>query len=321
MRRGFFCAVCIICSLLIATAASAEKFPGKKILYIDSYHEGYEWSDGITSAIMDTLKGTGVELKVFRMDTKRNASTEFKNKKAEEAKSLIESYKPDVVIASDDNASLFIVSRYYKDADLPIVFCGVNWDVTNYGYPYKNATGMVEMSGARQLIDMMKPMAKGPRIGYIAASEYTDQKEADIYRKIFHLEMKTYFTKDFAEWKEKFLALQSEADMIIVGNNAGIKGWNDAEAQDFVMKNTRVPTGALYEWMTNYALIGATNVPEEQGEWSAQTALKILGGTPPSAIKIVNNKKIKVIANRKIEKTSGIKITADITKKAVKLIE
>ncbi|HQI81536.1 MAG TPA: ABC transporter substrate binding protein [Deltaproteobacteria bacterium] len=321
MRRIMFWVVCIACSILVATTATAQKFPGKKILYIDSYHEGYEWSDGITSAIRQTLKGTGVELKVFRMDTKRNASTEFKNRKAEEAKSLIESYKPDVVIASDDNASLFIVSRYYKDADLPIVFCGVNWDVTNYGYPYKNATGMVEMSGARQLVDMMKPMAKGPRIGYIAASEYTDQKEADIYKKVFHLEMKTYFTKDFAEWKEKFSALQNEVDMIIVGNNAGIKGWNDAEAQDYVLKNTKVPTGALYEWLTNYALIGATNVPEEQGEWSAQTALKILGGTPPSAIKISSNKKINIVANRKIEKSSGIKIPADIIGKAVRVIE
>jgi ABC-type uncharacterized transport system substrate-binding protein len=82
-----------------------------------------------------------------------------------------------------------------------------------------------------------------------------------------------------------------------------------------------VPTGALYEWLTNYALIGANNVPEEQGEWSAQTALKILGGTPPSAIKISSNKKINIVANRKIEKSSGIKIPADIIGKAVRVVE
>ena len=71
-------------------AISAKPYDGKKIIYIDSYHEGYPWSDGITMGVQSTLEGTGVELKIHRMDTKRNPSDEFKKQAALGAKSVIE---------------------------------------------------------------------------------------------------------------------------------------------------------------------------------------------------------------------------------------
>ncbi len=64
--------------------------PKKKVLFVNSYHPGYDWSDGITQGILDTfgarLKSDGevdnsaskVILKIFFMDTKRNKSEEFK---------------------------------------------------------------------------------------------------------------------------------------------------------------------------------------------------------------------------------------------------
>jgi ABC-type uncharacterized transport system substrate-binding protein len=321
MRRLVVTSLCMLCIFFIATAASAGKYTGKKILYIDSYHEGYAWSDGIVAGIKDVLKGTDIELKIFRMDTKRNATNEYKEATALKAKALIEELKPNVVIASDDNASLYIVSRFYKDAAIPFVFCGVNWDVSNYKYPYKNATGMVEVNGVTQLLEKMKPFAKGGRIGYLSANEFTDQKEADVYKKIFKINMTNYFTKDFADWKDKFTKLQTEVDMVVIGNNAGIKGWNEEDAKAFVLANTKVPTGALYDWCTPYALLGAVNVPEEQGQWSAQTALKILDGTPPSSIKIASNKKINLILNKKVAKTLNVTFPPDYVKSAFRVIE
>jgi len=321
MKRSFVLLLCITSVFFIATTVSAAKYTGKKILFVDSYHEGYAWSDGITAGIKEVLKGTDIELKVFRMDTKRNGSNEYKEATALKAKALIEEFKPDVVIAADDNASLYLVSRYYRDADIPFVFCGVNWDVTNYKYPYKNATGMIEVNGITQILEKLKHFAKGARIGYLSASEYTDQKETDIYKKVFKINMTNYFTKDFAGWKDKFIKLQSEVDMIIIGNNAGIKGWNDEDAKAFVLANTKVPTGALYDWCTPYALLGAVNVPEEQGQWSAQTALKILDGTPPSSIKIASNKKVNLILNKKIAKTLGVTFPPDYVKSAFRVIE
>ncbi|MGI6398354.1 MAG: ABC transporter substrate-binding protein [Desulfomonilia bacterium] len=313
--------VCIICITLAAPGVFAQDLKGKKMLFIDSYHEGYAWSDGLTSGIQEVIEGKGIDFRIFRMDTKRNASTEFKENKALEAKALIEEFKPDVVIAADDNASLYVVAPYYKNSSIPIVFCGVNWDCSNYGYPYENTTGMIEMSGIRQILEKLQTITPGRRLGYLSASEYTDQKEVEVYKKIFGLDIQTFFVQDFAEWKDKFIELQSKLDMFIVGNNAGIKGWDHAQAEDFVLKNKKIPTGALYEWVAPYALLSASNVPEEQGRWSAYAALKILRGTPPSSIEMATNKEIKLIVNRKVEKASGITIPSDIIAAADVIIE
>ena len=79
-------------------------YAGEKILWVDSYHQGYEWSDGIEAGLKDVLNDTGVELKIVRMDTKRNTGDDFGNNAANQAKAEIEAFEPDVLIASDDNA-------------------------------------------------------------------------------------------------------------------------------------------------------------------------------------------------------------------------
>jgi len=63
------------------------------------------------------------------MDTKRRKTEQDKMAAALEAKALIESWQPDIVITADDNAAKFLVQPFYRDKDLPFVFCGINWTV------------------------------------------------------------------------------------------------------------------------------------------------------------------------------------------------
>jgi hypothetical protein len=62
----------------------------KKVVWVDSYHEGYPWSDGIEEGIQTMLNivetedgslespDNNLSLRIFRMDTKNNTSEEFK---------------------------------------------------------------------------------------------------------------------------------------------------------------------------------------------------------------------------------------------------
>ncbi|MEZ4485605.1 MAG: hypothetical protein R2864_13850, partial [Syntrophotaleaceae bacterium] len=133
----------------LGLAASAPgtglSFAGKKVLWVDSYHQAYEWSAGIETGIREGLQGSGVELRIVRMDSKRRSSEDQIRKAALKAKAEIEAYRPDLVIASDDNAVKHLVVPYLKDTDLPVVFCGVNWDASIYGLPAGNVAGMVEV--------------------------------------------------------------------------------------------------------------------------------------------------------------------------------
>lgn len=308
--RAFLILVCLSFLSAGATGDCSEgKFKGKKILHVDSYHKGYAWSDGIAKGINWALAGSGVELKTVHMDSKRNTSPEFIKKAALKAKAVIEEFKPDVVIASDDNASKFLVMPYFKNAKLPFVFCGVNLDASEYGYPYKNATGMVEAGFAMRLFNELKQYAKGAGLGYLAGDSYTGRKVGGIYNKeFFHGKLKEYYIKTFEEFAEAFPRIQKEVDVLLIYNTAAIKNWNKQSAVDLVANNTRIPTGALIASEAPYAFLGMVQSSADQGIWAAETALKILDGTPPSDIPITTNKKTWWVVNLTIAKKLGLRI-------------
>jgi ABC-type uncharacterized transport system substrate-binding protein len=316
MKRAF----ALVLSLLLVLSLCGAALAKQKVLFVDSYHEGYPWSDGITEGIQEVFKGKDIELKIVRMDTKRNTSEEFKKEAALSAKGVIEAFKPDVVIAADDNASKYLIMPYYKDASLPFVFCGVNWDEKVYGYPYKNATGMVEVTPVPQLLAQLKPLAKGDRIGFLGPDTLTAKKEATQYNKVFELNTVNYFAKDFEDWKKGFVELQKKVDILLVDSDGGLYNDYKEEQEAFVRGNTKIPTGSCYDFMAPYAVLTYGKIATEQGFWSAQTALKILGGTSPSAIPIVRNKDGLLIVNVKIAEASGTAIPFEIIQSADKVI-
>ncbi len=305
-------------SASVTTNEVLKKYTGKKILYIDSYHEGYEWSDGLTAGIEKALTDSGAELRIIRMDTKRNAKEEWKLSEGARARNEISAYKPDVVIASDDNAFKYVIQAYYRDADLPVVFAGLNWDASGYGAPYKNTTGMIEVSLTTQIIDHLKPFAKGSRLGYLSADTETERKNLMYYEKLFGLTFeKSYFVKDMDSWKNAFLALQKESDLIIFENNAGISGWDDSVAEDFATANIKVPVGTTNSWTMKESVLGITKIPNEQGEWAGATALRILDGATPDSIPLVKNEKGTLIINLVLAEKLGIVFSPNILKNAV----
>lgn len=292
---------------LFAAAGFAADVAGKKVLFIDSYHLGYDWSDGVVDGVREGLKDTETDLRIFRMDTKRNQSQAFKRQAALQAKALIESYQPDVVIASDDNASKYLIQPYYRDTDLPIVFCGVNWDASVYGYPYANATGMVEVELIEPLMAQLRQLAKGDKIGFLAIGGTTSLKTNAYHTRILGRPYdKTYYVMTYQDWKACFLKLQDEVDFLIIGNPQGLSGWDENDFIDFAARHTRIPCGATIHWVQKFTLIGYMRIPQEQGRWAAGAALKILRGTPPSAIPMAQNRQGRLIINIRLAKRLGI---------------
>jgi len=303
----------------IATFCTASAYAGKKkVLYIDSYHPEYPWSAGITAGVESVLDSINdVELKIIRMDTKRNTSEEFKKAAALKAKNVIDIWKPDIVIASDDNASKYLIAPYFKDADIPFVFCGVNWDATPYGYPFKNATGMVEVSPVLDTIKALKKFTKGGRIGYISVNALSERKSLHYFKEKLKISFSDEkLIDDFPEWKREYLRLQDSVDMLIWTNPIGIKGWDDDQAVAFILKHTKIPTGAVTDDNVRYAMIGRVKIAEEQGWWAGKTALRILNGTSPANIPVTTNKESRLFLNMQLANRLGIKFSMDLLEKA-----
>lgn len=292
---------------------SEQQFAGKKILYINSYHAGYTWSDGIESALKQEIGATKAELKTIYLNTKWKRSEEQKQQAGLIAKQTIEQYQPDIVITSDDNAAKYVIAPYYKDAPLPFVFCGINWDVSDYRFPYTNVTGMIEVEAVQSLVNELARYAKGQRLGYLGLDALSEHKKVK-YSEL-HMQRqfdKTYFVNNVKDWKADFIKLQAEVDMLILGVQASLKHWDNAEAKAFVMEYTRIPTGASYDWMMDYALIGIIKIPEEHGRWSAKTALNILDGMEVSDIPIVHSSENRVLVNQKLADKLDIALSQEL---------
>lgn len=290
--------------------ASASVEGSARCLAVMSYHPGYAWNDGVEEGIRAGL-GDACELKVFYMDTKRNKDKAFAMAKALEARALIESYKPGVVIAVDDNASRYLVQPYFKNAQLPFVFCGVNWSVDKYGYPYENVTGMIEVAPIQPLLETVKHVHADPRRAlYIGANTFTEQKNFKRFKWIYGkqgVEVDGEFADTLRDWQAYYDAGQ-KYDFIILGSNAGIKEWDEKRAAAHALRKAGRLTVSNHHWMTPYTMYAMTKVPREHGEWSAEAARAILRGHAPSRIPIVVNRKWEIYINPSLTMAAGIEL-------------
>jgi ABC-type uncharacterized transport system substrate-binding protein len=307
--------MCAVALALHAHPAAAQA--GKKILFINSYHEGYPWSDGEEKGARAALTGSGVELRFHRMDTKRHQEEAFRVKAGQKAREEIDAWKPDLVIVADDPAVEYVLKRHYKNAKVPFVFCGVNWDATKYGLPYPNATGMVEVAPVKELVQNLRAQAKGTRLAYLSVDTETERIEAPAYARVIGAPFTTQvLAKTYAEWKAAFLKMQDEADMIMFGNTTGLKDFDEKDAAAFILASTKVPTGCAYDFMMPYAMLGFTKIEEEQGAWAASAALRILKGESPSAIAVAQNRQSKILMNLKIAGAAKVVFRPEIVRNA-----
>lgn len=309
-----------VCGILLATVqlAMAENAQAAKCLFVSSYHQGYEWSDGVERGVRQALEGK-CELRQFDMDTKRQKSEEFKKRVALEAKRLIESWKPDVVITADDNAAKYLIKPYFKDSAVPFVFCGVNWSADEYGFPYSNVTGMVEVAPIRPMLERAADIAApGRRVFYLGANTLSEEKNLRRFQSAaseLGIELDSKLASTTADWLAGYASAQAY-DFVVLGSNSGINDWDDERIRQELSRISTRLTVTNHGWMMPYTMFGLTKVPEEHGEWGAQAALAILGGERPIDIPIIANRKWDVWANESLLQVAGISLPRSLRAKA-----
>ncbi|HFD31100.1 MAG TPA: hypothetical protein ENJ28_00095 [Gammaproteobacteria bacterium] len=288
-----------------------------KCLHIMSYHKGYAWNDGIEKGVEKSLNGY-CQLKKFFMDTKRNTSVEFAQEKAKQAQQLISSYQPDIVIASDDNASKYIVTKY-KDSKIPFVFNGINWTAKPYGFPYSNVTGMVEVAPIIPMLEIIKRNTPSLKKGiYISADVITEHKDYTHYKEIYRkkgINLNAIFVKSMSQWIKAFKDAQT-ADFIILNNNAGINDWDNNTAKNTVQTYGKKLTLTNYKWMMPYSMLALTKNAYEQGNWAGEIAKEVLSGTNISDIPITINREWHFYINKALLNKANITIDKNTERNA-----
>ncbi len=296
--------------------AEAQALP--RCLFVSSYHQGYSWSDGVQRGLEDALEGK-CQLRQFDMDTKRHKAEAEKRAAALAAKALIEAWKPDVVITADDNAARYLIVPYYKDAKLPFVFCGINWSVNEYGFPFSNVTGMIEVAPVRALLKEARQLSGGhDRFFYLGADTATERKNLARFRKAaagLGIQAESRLVDSPRDWLDAFAEAQG-FPFLVLGSQAGITGWDFAQMRAAIGDKARTLTVTNHQWMMPLAMLGFTKLPEEQGDWAGRTALAILDGTPPAEIPIIANRRWDLWLNSSLLARAGIRLPDKLSSKA-----
>ncbi len=325
------CGIMALCPF----SAHAKK---PKVLYVNSYHKTFAWSDSVERGLLQTLNcvdrggntspnrtpvkvdssQSPVELVVWRMDTKRNIDTAWREAQALKIMDYIKTWKPDIVLFSDDNAAIFLGVPYLLNSEIPVVFCGTACDASKYGFDRKNnMTGMVEVAQIEHLFGLLRQYSKGERLGVMGADTLSCRRASEYYQKVLGIKAIESWANTVEEFKRQYIELQKKTDIIILEDLFTLKGYDREKLVQFLTNNIKVPTGALYDVYAYQALITCANMGEEQGEYLADTALRILNGERPEDIPIVTNKKAKIYLNMKLAKQLEIIFPMDLIEDAI----
>lgn len=302
---------------------TARSTPVQRILVVHSYHSGYAWTAGIQKGIERALAQSEAEVGVYYMDTKRNSSEAYKKEAGKLALSMVEEWKPQVVLASDDNAQAYF-TRYLNGREhVQVVFCGVNAEPEAYGFPTPNITGLLERSPferALRLLELVAPDSR--RIVFLTDKSPTSDGAIQYFQtQPSRKRVATYFQPEtFAQWKKITKTIQRQNQAQAVGLYTYHTIQDDQgntippqQVMAWTSEALKLPTFALFSFgVDDGALVGYVNSSYETGLKAGTWARKLLEGEPIENFPITETVPGQSMINLSTAEALGIDVDEDV---------
>jgi ABC-type uncharacterized transport system substrate-binding protein len=313
--------LCFIISVLLLVAVLGCITPSEKVLLIFSYHPEHPWVVEETRGAEDILEERGVETEKFYLDTKRNTSAEWKEEVAEEAIRKIDDFKPDLVIVFDDNACELVAKEYISES-LPFVFCGMNGEPEDYGFPAQNITGVIERHHLEATIELLRRLVPDvEKLAIMSDDSPTSQAFITRVRNIIPpIEISEFYTtNDFDAWKAEVNRFQTNVDAIgiyvyhTIKENSEEQSLPPEDVLGWTLENSELPGFAFSDFtVRDGVLCGVTVSGYEQGMTAAEIAIRILNGETPADITIKCPEEGTPMINEIRAEELNIEIPADV---------
>ncbi len=283
-----------ISSLLCAQEAS------KHVLLLNSYHQGYLWTDEITEGVQQVLDVNNVDLHIHYMDTKRQFGAAYQKLLARIYSLKHNLHDYDVIIVSDDNAFDFVTqNRQQLFGSLPVVFCGVNYLRRERLEGMRNITGVNEQADIDANIDLIEKLHPDCRKIIVITDNTTTGKRvqeevrmirADRNNRNPELELVYDISVD------GLIELLREIDeKSIVLYTFFFRDKNDVfleydEGAELVSRNSNVPVYGAWNFSFGFGIVGGYLVTGlDQGIEAGFKALAILNGVDAEDIPVLHD--------------------------------
>ncbi len=282
----------------------------RRVFSLNSYHEGYPPSDEAMAAMREGFRRPGFLLREFFLDAKRHPGEGSLRSRAAAALDQIRAFRPEVILASDDDAVKFVVAPYLWHGPVPVVFCGVNWSADSYGLPREHVTGMVEVLPVDDAARMLRRFRPEARRLLVLSEDSTSEKRntrlMDRRWRRLGFEPEYALVSGFKEWKTRFAEAQGRFDSSYLPTSGAIRNWDARQARLRVQRHTRIPSFTCDEFMMDYVSFGVVKIAREQGEWAATAVRRILQGERPSAIPLAENSRSRCVWNEAVARLAGL---------------
>ncbi len=317
MRRLILIGVTGVFFLMTAGLPSlAAKRTSCRVLVVMSYDPAYNWVVEVKEGIESVLSGT-CQITYFYLDTKQNLPGG--PQKAREAYALYQKLKPDGVIAVDDNAQSMFVVPYLKDkVKTPVMFCGVNAEPEQYGYPGSNVSGILErfhvsqsLALATQLLPSLKTFAF-----FVYDSPTGKAVLEELNRKAHTFPVRfvaARMPKNLNEMLTMANEVRDQCDTLFIPTLQGItdkegRPLSDREIIPVLAQAFGKPIIGGSSINIKYGILcGVVESGQEQGATAARMLKDAMAGTPVAGIPITTNRRGRVMINVTVLKAFGIK--------------
>jgi two-component system cell cycle sensor histidine kinase/response regulator CckA len=284
--------------LLILPSLSLADKEKKTVLYLNSYHNGYHWSDGLFEGIRTVLNQSRykVDLQIEYMDAKKYNYDIISNNLYSLYKEKFKNEVFDIIILSDNDALNFVNHhRHDLFKNIPVVFCGVN-DLKDSDLVAGNITGIVEVYDFIGTLNVAKTLhPEKDRLVFLLDDSTTGtairhQAEKLIQENKLGLQIEFWIQLSLEETQRKVGELPDNTFLFIAPYYQTINGrfYTSEEVTEAISQHSSVPIYTAWKFMVGYGTVGGRVLSGvEQGKTAGEMALQILNGTNADAIPII----------------------------------
>jgi len=268
----------------------------KNVLVLNSYHDGYKWTDDVDKGIDEVLSKSSIPMNIIieYMDSKRIYDVQYVQQLVDMYKHKYHKTKFDVIISSDDNAFDFLVKfREQLFEGAPVVYCGTNDITSERASELNNSTGINDALSIKENIQLIQNLH--PEVNEIAIIVDSTTTGKRIRGKIesilpYYQEkitiniMQNFSINELMDNLQKLPKTTAVLYTVFLKDKDGVF----IEYDDSINLVTKASSSPVYiSWdfsMGSGAVGGLLTSGKAQGEAAANLALRILNGTKADSL-------------------------------------
>ncbi|MGA2611992.1 MAG: ATP-binding protein [Spirochaetia bacterium] len=297
LRRRFI--VAFLCAAsLFPTWSSPRLQYNPSVVIIDSYHNGFVWSDqelqGLTARLREAYPGADPLIEY--MDAKRRADAQNMLLVKDYLERKYGGFRPDVVVALD-NPALEMLFKYHEElfSGAPVVFAGVS-DFSSMTVPAGvHVTGVAEVTDLAGTLGIALALHPGARHVLMVSDDTSSgravQREAETAVRQLSSRAAFEFLPP-STWEEavaRISALSADSLLMILSYATDRTGRSLSLAASTRLLTSRcpVPAYAPHETRLGYGVVGGLMLSGvKHGRRAGDLAVRVLSGEDPSSIPV-----------------------------------